>query len=402
MKPLMKIVVADQLADEGVEALQGVAQTVLVRPDLSGDTLIAACADADVLIVRSTKVPREVFDASPRLALVVRAGAGVNTIDVDYAARRAVYVANCPGRNAIAVAELTLGLLLAIDRRIPDNVVSFHEKQWNKKAFSKAEGIAGQTLGIVGYGRIGAAVAKRALAFGMRVIAADKDLTDVGAAEAGIQRCTLDDLVGRADVITVHLALNDQTRGLINRARIERFKPTAIFLNTARAELVDQEALLEAVLQRGLRVGLDVIDDEPSAKTGTFSSPLIGQANVYVTHHIGASTSQAQSAVAEEVIRVVTAFASGEHVPNCVNLCERSPATHQLTVRHEDKVGVLASVLGEISRAGVNAEELENLIFEGANAACCVIRLDGAPPAGLLATIRELPHVFDARVQALA
>lgn len=398
----MKIVLADSLAAEGIEALRALADSLVLDPTLTGEALVAACREADVLVVRSTRVPREVFDGAPRLALVVRAGAGVNTIDVAHAARRGVYVANCPGKNAIAVAELTLGLLLAIDRRIPENVTSFRAHQWDKHSYAKADGLAGKTFGIVGFGRIGAAVAARARAFGMHVLASARDLDRPAMDHVGIEHCRLDDLLERADVVSLHLALNDETRGVLDRARIERMKPGAILLNTARAELVDQAALLEAVERRGLRVGLDVIEDEPSAKQCELSSPLAEHPGVYVTHHIGASTAQAQSAVAAEVVRVVAAFAAGEHVPNVLNLCVRSPATHQIAVRHEDRVGVLAAVLGEISRCGLNAEEMENLIFDGAEAACCFIRLTAEPPPELLSALRELPHVLGARVQALS
>lgn len=398
----MKVVVADRLPQRWIDELRGVASELVFDASLSGDALTAACADAEVLVVRSTKVPREVLAAAPRLALVVRAGAGVNTIDVAGAAQRGVFVANCPGRNAVAVAELALGLLLALDRRIPDNVEAFRDGRWEKKAFAQAQGLAGRTLGVVGVGQIGAAVASRARAFGMRVIGWSRSLDAPRGAALGIEPvASLDTLLAQADVVSLHLALNDETRGILGRERLMALREGTTLLNTARAGLIDEAALLDAVEARQLRVGLDVMADEPSGGKARVSSPLADHPRVYVTHHIGASTAQAQDAVAEEVVRIVRTFIAQGRVPNCVNLCAASPATHQLAVRHLDRVGVLAAVLGELSAAHMNVEEMENQVFAQAAAACAFIRLGSEPTEDVLRRVGELEHVLGVMVQTL-
>jgi D-3-phosphoglycerate dehydrogenase len=398
----MKVLIADKLEAFAVEALRQLQLEVVVEPGLKVAALAEACASADILIVRSTEVPEAVLARSRRLALVIRAGAGVNTIDVRAAAARGVFVANCPGKNATAVAELAMGLLVALDRRIPDNVGAMREGRWDKKTFSEARGLAGRTLGLVGLGQIGREVLSRARAFGMRVIAWSRSLDDEKAAALEVERApTLESLVAAADVVSLHLALTPETRGLFGRDLLFRLKPGAILLNTARAELVDEKALLDAVRERGLRVGLDVLRDEPDAKACSFESELGRHPAVYVTHHIGASTEQAQNAVAAETVRIVRTFLETGQVPNCVNLCARTPATHQLAVRHEDRVGVLAGVLGEISRQGVNVEEMQNVIFDGAKAACCFIQLSTEPSRELISAVEAQPHVLGVGVHRI-
>jgi D-3-phosphoglycerate dehydrogenase len=334
-------------------------------------------------------VPAEVFASASALSLVVRAGAGVNTIDVAAASRRGVYVANCPGQNSIAVAELAIGLLVALDRRIPDNVALLRAGKWDKKSFSEAEGLYGRTLGLAGLGAIGREVARRAQALGMKVIAWSRSLDEARAKELGVER--FPDLVAlarRADALSVHLPLSKETRGAVGRPVLEALRPGAIFLNTARAEVVDQEALLDLARAGRIRVGTDVFPGEPEKGQADFDSPLGKLANVYGTHHIGASTAQAQDAIARETVRIVESFLRTGKVPNCVNVARKTPARARLVVRHYDKVGVLANVLGLVREAGINVEEVQNTVFEEAQAASCAIDLDEKPPADLLARIR--------------
>jgi D-3-phosphoglycerate dehydrogenase len=321
--------------------------------------------------------------------VVIRAGAGVNAIDVAAASARGVYVANCPGRNSVAVAELTLGLLIALDRRIPDNVVALRAGKWDKKSFSEAPGLHGRTLGIAGVGAIGAEVAERALSFGMRVLGWSRSLTASAADALGIE--AIPDLAAMArecDAFSVHLPLNKETKGVVSREVLASLRAGAIFLNTARAEVIDQVALLEEAKRGRLRVGTDVFADEPGTGTAVFHSELASLPNVYGTHHIGASTEQAQEAIADETVRIVRSFVERGTVPNCVNLARRTPARCQLIVRHHDKVGVLANVLDAVRRAGINAQEIENQVFEGAQAAFCKIQLDMVPSDEVLESIR--------------
>ncbi|HEY6004737.1 MAG TPA: 3-phosphoglycerate dehydrogenase family protein [Anaeromyxobacter sp.] len=385
----MKILVADAFPKERLADFAALGLTVDHKPDVSAKDLPAAAREASLLVVRSKQVTAEVFEAASALSLVVRAGAGVNTIDVAAASRRGVYVANCPGQNSIAVAELAIGLVLALDRRIPDNVAQLRAGRWDKKGFSEARGVFGRTLGIAGLGSIGREVASRGLALGMRVLGWSRSLTDAAAKELGIERAPdLLSLAKASDYLSLHLALTKETRGALSRDVIAAMKPGAALVNTARAEVVDQEALLEAAKAGRIRLGADVFAGEPEKGQAEFHSELAKLPNVYGTHHIGASTAQAQDAIARATVRIVAAFVQSGQVPNCVNVARHTPAKARLVVRHYDKVGVLANVLGLIREAGINVEEVRNTVFDEARAASCAIDLDERPPAALVERIR--------------
>jgi len=376
----MTVLVADRISTVGIERLKTAGHTVVERPGLSGDALVDALADdrPQVLIVRSTKVTPEALDASPPLALIVRAGAGYDTIDVDGASGRGIYVANCPGKNSVAVAELTMGLILALDRRIPDNVLDARSGTWNKKTYAQAEGIKGRTLGIVGLGNIGTEVCKRAHAFDLDVVAWSRSLTKDAAEEREMAYAESPRHVAEsADIVTLHVAATPDTKNLADRAFFEAMPEGGFFVNTTRASVVDEDALKWAMDEKGVRAALDVMEGEPSDKQGDFEHPLADHPNLYLTHHIGASTQQAQDATAAEAARVVTTFDETGDVPNCVNLASQTPARYQISVRHRDKVGVLARVLDAMRKAEWNIQEMENRIFEGAEAAVANIRFEG-------------------------
>jgi len=396
----MKILIADKFPSAGVDALAAIGCDVTVNPDLKDELLVTALRDggADVLVVRSTKVTEPMLDAG-RLRLVVRAGAGYNTIDVKAASARGIYVSNCPGKNSVAVAELAFGLLLAIDRRIPDNVADIRNGIWNKKEYGRAQGLFGRTLGLVGVGKIGQEMIGRARAFGMPVVAWSRSLTDAQAEELGIVRAASPvDVAKEADVLSLHVALTPETRGLVGKEVLGAMRPGAVLLNTSRAEVVDQSALEAAIDEKGLRVGLDVFEGEPATATGECSVPIASRAGVYVTHHIGASTDQAQAAIADETVRIVRVYKETGVVPNVVNLAVRTPATHLLTVRHRDRVGVLAHVLGALRAAGINVQEMENVVFDGAEAAIARIQVDQSPSGGVLETVSGNEHVLATEV----
>jgi D-3-phosphoglycerate dehydrogenase len=321
--------------------------------------------------------------------LVVRAGAGYNTIDVAAASKRGIYVSNCPGKNSIAVAELAFALILALDRRIADNVISLRSGEWNKKEFSKARGLFGRTLGLIGVGKIGQEMIPRAQAFGMPVIAWSRSLTRERADELGVAfRETPQDVAAESDIVSVHLALKPQTKGLIGADFFAAMRPGSYFINTARGDVVDQPALVDAMKTRGIRAGLDVFAAEPTSSAGEFTDPIRAQTNLYGTHHVGASTDQAQEAIATETVRIIREFKETGKVPNVVNLALQTPATHRLVVRHQDRPGVLASVLDAIKAEQINVQEMENIVFEGAEAAVARINLDKAPSETTLQRLR--------------
>ena len=391
----MKVLVADKFEKSGLDGLKAAGCEVVYQPDASGDALTGAIREtaADVLVVRSTQVTAPMLEAGA-LSLVVRAGAGYNTIDVATASKRGIYVSNCPGKNAIAVAELTLALILALDRRVADNVIELRAGKWNKKEYSKAKGLFGRTLGLLGYGNIGQEVAKRAHAFGMPIVVWSRRFA-TGRADVGDQVVpmhfakTPEEAAALSDILSVHLALTSDTRGLVSASVIDRLKPSSYFINTARAEVVDYAALARAIGEKGIRVGLDVFAAEPTGAAGDFTDAIASLPGVYGTHHIGASTDQAQEAIAAETVRIVSAYKDTGKVPNVVNLAKKTPATHMLVVRHRDLPGVLAHVFDHLRSGDINVQETENVIFEGAQAAVARINLDGAPSDALMKTIQE-------------
>ncbi len=390
MMEAVRVLIADAFEQSGLDELAAAELDVSYQPGLKEDALVQAVAAfaPDVLVVRSTKVTEPILAAGP-LKLVVRAGAGYNTIDVRAASRRGIFVSNCPGKNSVAVAELAFGLILSLDRRIPDNVASLRAGQWNKSEYSLARGVAGRTLGLVGLGQIGREMVPRARAFGMNVIAWSRSLTAERAQELGIRHApSPETLAGESDVVSIHLALHSQTYGLVGEPFFEAMRPGAYFVNTARAEVVDQNALARAVEQKQIRAALDVFAGEPAGGKGAFADEIVKLPNVYGTHHIGASTEQAQEAIAGESVRVIRAFRETGKALNVVNLAKATPAVCALIVRHLDRPGVLASVLDTISEARINVQEMENVVFDGAAAAVARIHLESEPEAEVLDRIR--------------
>ncbi|HVS81611.1 MAG TPA: 3-phosphoglycerate dehydrogenase family protein [Pyrinomonadaceae bacterium] len=386
----MHVLIADKFEQSGRDGLQAIGCEVSFQPDLKDGALVEAIAEhqPDVLVVRGTRVTEPMLAAGP-LKLIVRAGAGYNTIDVAAASRRGIYVSNCPGKNSIAVAELAFALILALDRRIADNVIALRAGQWNKKEFSKARGLFGRVVGLVGLGKIGQEMIPRAKAFGMPVVAWSRSLTNEKAAELGVERMeTPLDVARAADIVSVHVALKPDTRMLIGADFFRSMRAGAYLINTSRGEVVDQVALVEAIHSKGIRAGLDVFAIEPTSAVAEFTDTIAKEASVYGTHHVGASTDQAQEAIAAETVRIIQSFKETGQVPNVVNLAQRTPATHRLVVRHRDRPGVLAQVLDAIKAEQINVQEMENIVFEGAEAAVARINLDKAPSQTVLDRLR--------------
>lgn len=380
----MKVLIADKMSEKTVSELQNLGAEVEVRAQLSEEELAGAVGDVEVLIVRSKKVNAAAIEAAPRLSLIIRAGAGVNTIDLKAAGSRGIHVANCPGKNTDAVAELTIGLLIAADRRIVGATNDLRAGRWRKKEYGKAAGLKGRTLGIIGLGDIGRAVARRAKGLEMNVIAWSRRLTPEAAKEMGIGFCSTPEEVARlSDAISVHLALKPETTHLINKAFFDQMKEGAIFINTARGEVVDTAALKEAIKIKKLRVGLDVFENEPAGGEADFADTELA-ALATCAPHIGASTEQASEAIADEVVKIVKSYLETGKPRNTVNIRKKSTAINNLVVRHYNHVGVLASVLDELRNEDVNIEEMENTIFEGGLTACCILKLDQTPTAALI------------------
>jgi D-3-phosphoglycerate dehydrogenase / 2-oxoglutarate reductase len=400
----MKVLVADKFEQSGLDGLKGLGAEVLYEPDLKDDALAQRVkeSEAEVLVVRSTKVTAPMMEEG-RLGLIIRAGAGYNTIDVDAASQRGILVANCPGKNAQAVSELAFGLMIAADRRIADNVIALREGRWNKKGFSKSSGLYGRTLGLIGMGNISQEMIQRAKGFGMNVIAYSRWMTPDVAAALGIARAeSLVDLATQSDFVSVHVSLTAGTKGILGKSFFEAMRAGAVFVNTSRAEVVVQNEMLAALDEKGLFAAIDVFEGEPSGGEGTYDGPLKNHARVYCTHHIGASTDQAQEAVADEVVRIVRDKMVTGIVPNVVNIARAEVASHLMIVRHQDRVGVLAHVLAVLKDEGVNVQEMENIVLGGAKSAIAQIAVDKEPSPNALLAIRRHEAIFDATVLPIA
>jgi D-3-phosphoglycerate dehydrogenase / 2-oxoglutarate reductase len=386
----MTVLIADSLPQQYIEAIGSLGIPVRYMPQLKADDLEREIGDAGILVVRSTDVLSTCIASAANLSLIIRAGAGVNNIDMTAANARGIYVSNCPGKNSIAVAELTMGLLLGLDRRIVENVTDLRAGKWNKAEYSQSDGLFGKTMGIIGVGQIGKEVILRAQAFGLRVIAWSRSLTPEKADALNADFVpSLENLVPQCDILSIHLALTPDTKGIITRELIAKMKRGAIVLNTSRWETVDEQALYDAADDGKIRVGTDVFSGEPEGKSSAFANKLGMLPNVYGTHHIGASTEQAQNAVAAEVVTIIKEYKELGTVKNWVNRAKTTAAKWQLLVRHYDKPGVLANVLDELKSAHINVQEIENVIFEGQQTACCTLRLDAEPPLEVVTRIQN-------------
>jgi len=394
----MRILFADALPEASVDLLRDQGDECVVNPDLGTDHLADAIEGFDVLVVRSTRVTAEVIDRSDRLGLIVRSGAGTNTIDCAAAANAGIYVCNVPGTNSVAVAELTIGLIVAIDRHIADATADLRRGSWNKKAYSVAEGLHGRTLGIVGVGEIGLAVAERARAFEMRVIAQRKPgrqpEVEARIRAAGIRLVDdLDELLAESDVVSIHVPAGPDTVGLVDEEFLQRMKDGAVLINTSRGDTVDEAALVAAMKSKGIRAGLDVFVDEPDGGTGEFDSELARHPGVVGTHHVGASTRQAQDATSAGTVGVIDAYRRGSLL-NCVNMADDRVGASTITLRHYDRVGVLAAVFGVLREAHVNVQTMQNKVFNGSNAAVAIVDVSGEITEEVVSQLSQLEHVI--------
>jgi D-3-phosphoglycerate dehydrogenase len=389
----MRILIADKFSDVGRESLRGFGHEVIYDPGLNAGALPEALSRLrpEILVVRSTEVSDAALQASSELSLVIRAGAGVNTIDLESASRRGIFVTNCPGQNAIAVAELAFGLMLALDRRICEANADATAGVWNKKEYGKGRGVHGRRLGLIGYGAIGREMAKRARAFGMQVGTFDPYIDQERAAAAKVDVFEkLDDLLKISDVISLHVPYRESTRHMIGARELALLPDGALVIHTARGGVIDDRALTEEVASGRIRAGLDVYEDEPTIDKGAFENPLREVPGIYKTPHIGASTDQASEAIAAETVRIIREFAERGAVPNVVNLDTGRTGHYTIVVRHLDRVGVLAGILDSLRRHQLNVQQMSNVVFKGKDgAASATIVVENEPSAELLDDIRK-------------
>ncbi len=391
----MKVLIADKLSNKAISALEALGMEVSFQPDLTAESLPESINESDILVVRSTKVTAKTVSAAKELSLIIRAGAGVNTIDVGAANSRGIYVSNCPGKNTEAVAELAIGLLIAADRQIANATMDLRRGAWKKKEYGKACGLKGRTLGIVGFGSIGKAVTRRARSLEMNVLAWSRSLTIETAELYGVSYApNLASLAQSSDAVSIHVAYREETHHLIDRTFLNAMKSGAILINTSRGEVIDTSALKEAIAEKKLRVGIDVFENEPPGGESEFADKELASLAT-VTPHIGASTEQASEAIADEVVNIVKAFQSTGVPLNAVNIRARSSAKQSLVVRHYNRVGVLAGILTKLKSNGINIEEMTNIIFDASQAACCTLLLDDAPDGKVLEDMAKDENIIE-------
>lgn len=378
------VLIADKLAESTVAALGDQVEVRWVDgPDR--EKLLAAVADADALLVRSaTTVDAEVLAAGTKLKIVARAGVGLDNVDVDAATARGVLVVNAPTSNIHSAAEHAIALMLAAARQIPPADASLRAHSWKRSSFSGTE-IYGHTVGVVGLGRIGQLVAQRLAAFGAHIIAYDPYVSPALAAQLGIELLDLDELLGRADFISVHLPKTPETAGLIGKDALAKTKPGVIIVNAARGGLIDEAALAEAITSGHVRAaGLDVFATEPCT-----DSPLFDLPQVVVTPHLGASTAEAQDRAGTDVAVSVKLALAGDFVPDAVNV--GGGAVSEEVVPWLDlvrKLGLLAGVLADELPVSLSVQVRGELAAEDVE----VLRLSAL--RGLFSAVIEDPVTF--------
>ena len=399
----MRILAICELPDVALEQLRLLGAEVRYEPTLRPDQLRQAIPGAGVLIVGSKRVSPEVIAAGDALQMIVHAGPGVGDVAVEEASAQGVFITECPNQHAIAVAELTFGLILALDRRIVDNTLATREGRWQRAEFRDARGLAGRTLGVLGYGSAGREVARRAASFGMNVVAWSPTPPGEGISAPGVTFCNWPrELARQSDIVTVH-AIDGRAEQevLVNAEFLDNMRQGAYLVHVGHPAAAEEAALADAVGKRDLRVALDIYGSAPVGEVTRFRSRLCELPGVISTQHIGPLTEQALHAIAGEVVRIIRGFVVSGEIINCLNLLERSPATWQLVLRARDAVGVMAAILEAIRADGINAEEITSRVFQGARAAWCTVALDERPSTEALDAIRKLDEVLYLEVRAV-
>lgn len=360
----------------GISTLEEEKHEVIYDKNLSDEKLTDAMVThcPDILIVRSTKVTASTIDANPHLSLIIRAGAGYDTINVTHASNKGVMVANCPGKNSTAVAELTMGLILNIDRRLGENYKLLKECKWRKGMFADCLGLKGRTLGLIGFGNIAQRVAQRALAFEMKIVAYDvfQKLTE------GVEFVSsVDDVLAQADIVSLHVPNLKETENMVNAEFLRKMKHSAVLINTARGELVIEDDLLEHLNSNDqFWYGTDVFRGEPSAKECDWEHPLGVHPRVYGSHHIGASTKQAEDEIGEETVRICQVFSKSGQIDdvNWVNK-DRTPPKQTLTVKAQKGAKTYSDIFTTLEENDWTITSSETTACEGGKAV--IIKING-------------------------
>lgn len=388
---MAKILIADSLSPKAVEMLKAAGHEVVMNPAITEASLADEIKDYNVLIVRSKKVNKAAIEAAKGLSLIIRAGAGVNTIDVAAASEKGVFVCNTPGMNNDAVAELAFGHIICCDRCITTNTQHLRNGEWRKKLFLGSEGLRGRTLGLVGRGNIAKSMIRIAKGIDMNVVCWSRRFSPEEAKELGVEyAANLNELAEKSDVVSVHVAFNKtETFHLIGKEFFDHMKKGAIFVNTSRGEIVDTEAMVAAIDEKKLKVGVDVFEGEPAAGIAEFPMKDLANKITSATCHIGASTNQAADKIANETVRVANTFIQTGEALNCVNINAAPKADGVLTVRHN---GVFAKIIEICDKNKATIFSVQNTVLKGDKAQTCVLRMSA--PACFAAEVAGLEGVI--------
>lgn len=399
----MKILVACNLPEWALSELRSLATEVVHQPQITTEQMERLIGDVAILVVSRARVSPEVIKAGKSLQMILRAGTNTANIAIDEASAAGVFVTNCPYQDATAVAELIFGLLLTLDRRVFEHAAALQQGVLEEPNFADALGLAGSTLGLLGYGPVEREIVKRARAFEMKLLAWSATPTPEFAVAGDVGFCSRPrELARQSHMIAVYAPPKDTNEILLDGEFLRNMRDGAYLVYVGHPAALDQATLLEVAQERNLRVAYDLSGPQlPGSDTGRFRSRLQALPGVIGTHHLADRTQQAHEATSREAVRVIRAFLVGGEIVNCVNLLEHSPATWQLVLRLRDTVGVLASVVDHIRADGVNIEEVTSRVFGGARAACCLVALDERPSREALDAIRKLEGVLHLELRAL-
>jgi len=356
----MKVLITEPISEDAIEMMKREGLEVDVKTNLTHDELIRIISEYDAIIVRSgTKVTREVIESAKNLKIIGRAGVGVDNIDLDAATERGIIVVNAPGGNTVSAAEHTIGLLFAIARKIPQADRSVKEGKWERKKFMGVE-LRGKTIGIIGLGRVGYEVAKRARALEMEVLAYDPYISEERAKSVGAKLVSLEELLKKSDFITIHVPKTKETEDLISYKEFEMMKDGVYIINTARGGIVNEKALYDAIVKGKVAgAALDVYEKEPPDP----NNPLLKLENVITTPHIGASTKEAQRSVGIMIAEDIIRFAKGLPVRNAVNLPCISQEEYEFIMPYVE----LAEKMGKLAAARLeNIFRKVRIMYKGA------------------------------------
>lgn len=398
----MKILITCRLPEFAVETLRSIHSAVEYRPDMTAEALAAAISGVGILIVDSIRVAPDVILRGRELEMIIRAGWGSGNVAIDEASAQGVFVTHCPEKDASSIAEHVLGLLLALDRRTVEQTASLRSGKWTRSEFLDARGLSGRTLGIIGQGRTAVELARRATAFNMKVLLWRAQPTIDQEQPGSIEFCDWPrEVARRSDMVAILGAVTPDGVASIDADFFQNLAPGAYVVFAGKSHAMDESALAAAIQSRRLRVALDVHASEPAGDSSRFRSQIMQIPGVIGTHHMAGISAHATDSIASEIVRIVRTFLVSGEVLNCINLCERSPATWQLLLRVKDQVGVLASILDAIRADGINAEEITVRVFTGAKAAWISIALDERPSTEALDAIRSIRDVIHLELRAV-